>query len=78
VTKVGACKGASQERSLGVTSHAPKSVGECEGMNPHSPKWAPIFGVGVSMDSWIFKGQLHGSKPIELKHSLYHEKALAI
>ncbi len=37
-TKARACKGASQERSPGVTSHAPKSVGECEGMDPHTPK----------------------------------------
>jgi hypothetical protein len=33
-----ACKGAGQEGSLGVTSHAPGNVGECEGMNPHTPK----------------------------------------
>ncbi len=33
-TKVKACKGASQEGSLGVTSHAIKNVRECEGMNP--------------------------------------------
>jgi len=25
----------------GVTSHAPKSAKECEGMNPHTPKWTP-------------------------------------
>jgi hypothetical protein len=31
------------------------SVGECEGMNLHTPKWVPIVGVGVSMDFWIFK-----------------------
>jgi hypothetical protein len=37
-TKARACKGASQEGSPGVTSHAPKSVGECEGMNLHTPK----------------------------------------
>jgi len=29
-----------------VTSHAPRSVGECEGMNPHTPKGAPTLGVG--------------------------------
>jgi hypothetical protein len=23
------------------------NVGECEGMNPHIPKWAPILGMGV-------------------------------
>jgi hypothetical protein len=37
-TKAGACKGAGQEGSLGVTSHAPGNVGECEGMNTHTPK----------------------------------------
>jgi hypothetical protein len=58
VTKARACKGASQDGSMGVTSHAPRSVGECEGMNLHIPKWAPILGVGVLMDSQIFKEQL--------------------
>jgi hypothetical protein len=38
VTKVKACKVASQEGSLGVTSHAFGSAKECEGMNPHTPK----------------------------------------
>jgi len=38
VTKAMACKGASQEGSPGVTSHAPESVRECKGMNPHTPK----------------------------------------
>jgi hypothetical protein len=37
-TKARACKGAGQEGSPGVTSHALRSVGECEGMNPHIPK----------------------------------------
>ncbi len=37
-TKAKACKVASQEGSLGVTSHALESVKECEGMNPHTPK----------------------------------------
>jgi hypothetical protein len=37
-TKARACKVAGQEGSPGVTSHAPGSVGECEGMNPHIPK----------------------------------------
>jgi len=47
-TKVTACKGMSQVWSLGVTFHAPSSpvsARECEGMNPHTPKWAPILGV---------------------------------
>jgi hypothetical protein len=37
-TKVRACKCAGQEGSPWVTSHAPESVRECEGMNPHTPK----------------------------------------
>ncbi len=38
MTKGRACKGSGQEGSLGVTSHTPRNVGECEGMNPHTPK----------------------------------------
>ncbi len=38
VTKAKACKGAGQEGSMGVTSHALGSIGEFEGMNPHTPK----------------------------------------
>jgi hypothetical protein len=37
-TKAKDCKSASQEGSPRVISHAPRSVGECEGMNPHTPK----------------------------------------
>jgi hypothetical protein len=54
-TKARVCKGVGQEGSSGVTSHAPDNVGECGGMNPHIPKWAPILEVGVSMDPRIFK-----------------------
>jgi hypothetical protein len=43
---------------VGITFHVPGNVGECEGMNPHTPKWAPILGVGVLMDSQIFREQL--------------------
>jgi hypothetical protein len=65
-----------QKGSLGVTSHALGSVGECEGMNPHTPKSAPTLGVGVLRDSQSFKEQLQESKPIVLNSSLYHWKAL--
>jgi hypothetical protein len=58
MTKAKAYKSVSQEESPRVTSHALGSVGECEGMNTHTLKWAPILGVGVPMDSWIFKKQL--------------------
>jgi hypothetical protein len=37
-TKAKACKVAGQEGSLGVTSRAPMSAKECEGMNLHTPK----------------------------------------
>jgi hypothetical protein len=37
-TKASAYKGANQEGSLGVTIHAPRNVGKCEGMNIHIPK----------------------------------------
>jgi len=55
VTKVRAYKGAGQKGSPWVTSHAPRSVGEGEGMNPHTLKWAPILRVGISMDSQTFR-----------------------
>jgi hypothetical protein len=75
-TKARDCEGVGQEGSMGVTSHAPGSVGECERMNPHTPKWTPTLRVGVSMDSHIFKEQLQGSKPIGLKSFLYHCKSI--
>jgi len=37
-TKVRVCKGASQKGSPGITSQAPGSVGDYEGMNPHTPR----------------------------------------
>jgi len=49
-TKARACKVAGQEGSTRVTSHAPGNVGECEGMNPHIPKWALTLGVGLPVD----------------------------
>jgi len=54
-TKARVYKGGGQEWSSKVTFHAPKSVGKCEGMNPHTPKWAPILGVGVlgQNDIWV-------------------------
>jgi hypothetical protein len=77
-TTTRACKVVGQEGSSGVTSHAPGSAKECEGMNPHTLKWTSILGVRVSMESQIFNGWLQGSKPIGLKGSLYHWKAIEI
>ncbi len=61
---------------MGVTFHALRSARECEGMNPHTPKWIPTLGIRSPMDFWIFKGRFQGSKFIGLKSSLYHWKAL--
>ncbi len=47
-TKVKACKGASQEGSPRIMSHAPGSAKECEGMNPHTPKELPLW----ELESW--------------------------
>jgi hypothetical protein len=55
MTKVKTCKGVGQKWSPRVAFHAPGITGKCEGMNFHTPKWAPTLGVGVSMDFWIFK-----------------------
>jgi len=48
--------------SPGVTSHTPRSVRKCEGVNPHTPKATPTLGDGVSMESQNFKEQFQGSK----------------
>jgi len=51
-------QGGGPRGSPGVTSHAPGSVKECEGINPHIPKGAPTLGVGIPMGSQIFKERL--------------------
>jgi hypothetical protein len=71
-TNARACEGASQEWSLGITFHAPESVGECEGMNPHTPKWTLTLGIGTPIDFQIFRWWSQGSKLIGLKNYLYH------
>ncbi len=75
-TKAKACKGVGQKWSMGVTSHVPGNVGECERMNPHTVKWAPTLGIRVPMESRIFKEWLQRPKPIGLKSFLYHWKKL--
>jgi hypothetical protein len=68
-TNARACKVASQERK-------PRSERKCEGMNPHIPKGASTLGVGVSVDSQMFREQFQGSKPNGLRSSLYHWKSI--
>ncbi len=72
VTKARACNNVGQEGSPGITFHALESAIECEGKNPHTPKGTPILGVGVPVDSRIFKERLQGSKPNGFRSSLYH------
>jgi len=55
------------KREAWETHLTPRSVGECERMNPHTPKVTPTWGVGVLIDSRIFREQLQGSKPIKLR-----------
>jgi hypothetical protein len=66
-TKAKTCIGADREWSPRVTFHALGSLGKCEGMNPHTPKWVLILGVGVPMDSWIFRGWFRNKKSLDWK-----------
>jgi hypothetical protein len=45
-------------------------------MNPHTPKGVSTLGVGVPMDSRMFRKLFQGSKPNELRSYLYHWKAI--
>jgi hypothetical protein len=68
----GGCKVAGQEGNSRVMPDAPGSVRECEGIDPHIPKETPTLGVGVPMDSRMFREQLQGSKPNGLRSFRYH------
>jgi hypothetical protein len=65
-------QGCGPRGSLGVTPHAPKNVGKCEGMNPHTPKVTPILEDGVPVDFCIFKRRLQGAKTQWLEKFLCH------
>jgi hypothetical protein len=64
-TKVRACKVASQEGSLRVTSYAFGNAKECEGMNLHTPKWTPILGVGVQWTPEFSEDNYKGQNPLD-------------
>jgi hypothetical protein len=51
-----------------------KNVRDSDGMSPHTPKWIPTLGVGIPMESSIFRKAFQGSKLIGLKGFLYHWK----
>jgi len=55
VTKARAYKVASQEGSSGVMPHAPRSARECKGIDLHTLKGTPILGIGVPVDSRMFR-----------------------
>jgi len=71
-TKAKGLQGCKPRGSPGVTSHAPKSVRNCEGVNPHIPKPTPTLGDGISMDSRNFREQFQRSKLNVLWRSLDH------
>jgi len=59
VTKARGYKVASQKRSPRIMLHVLVSARECEGIDPHTtPKGTPTLGIGVSVDSQIFKRRL--------------------
>jgi hypothetical protein len=64
-TKARACEGAGQVGRPGVTFHALENVGECEGMNLHTPKWAPTLGVGVRWTLKFSKSDCRGQNPLD-------------
>ncbi len=63
VTKARACKVTSQEGSPGLTFHAPESAKECEGMNPHTPKWTPCWEFESQWILEFIKCNFRGQNP---------------
>jgi hypothetical protein len=67
---------------LHVECRNPSFGRECERvwksvrMKTHTPKWAPILGVGVLVDSRTFRELLQGSKHLALRTTLYHWKVI--
>ncbi len=75
-TKARACKGEGQEGSPGVTSHAPGSVEECEGMNPTLPNELPLWELE---SRWTFKSSksdYRGQNPLDWNVLYIIEKLL--
>jgi hypothetical protein len=61
-----------------ATSVATLALGESVRMKVHTPKWTPILGVGVPVDSRTFRERLQGSKHFALRSALYHWKAIQV
>jgi len=58
MTKARGYKVVGQEGRPGVMLHAPGNARECEGIDPHTPKGTPTLGIGIPMDSRMFRNQL--------------------
>ncbi len=74
-TKAKGLQGCGPRGRPGVTSETPESVGECEGVNLHTPKATPTLGDGVPVDSRNFRDQFDGSNLNGSLRSLYQWKA---
>jgi len=48
-------QGCRPKGSLGITSHTPGNVRNCEGVNPHTPKATPTLGDGIPVDFQNFR-----------------------
>jgi hypothetical protein len=68
----------SRSRQGFARTRAKRGARECGRvkMNTHTPRWTPIFGDGVSVDSRNFRERLQRWKPLSLKSFLYHWKAI--
>jgi hypothetical protein len=60
-------QGCGPRGSSGVTSHTPGNVRKCEGVNPHTPKWTPMLGVGVPKGLPNLQSAIAGVKSPRLK-----------
>jgi hypothetical protein len=83
VTKAKTWKGAGQKCNPRITFALLEVWGnlhswECEGMNPHTPKWIPTLRVGIPMESWIFKEVFRGQNSLDQKIYYTIEKFLKL
>jgi hypothetical protein len=63
-TKARACKGEGQEGSPRVTFHAPRSVEECEGMNPTLPNELPLWELDSQWTPKFLECDFKGQNPL--------------
>jgi hypothetical protein len=62
VTKAKGLQGCEPRESPRVTSHIPRTVEKCEGVDPHTPKVTFTLGDGILVDSRNFRKKFQGSK----------------